>query len=131
MFGIGYQELLIIMVIVAASWRSRREAAATKRRQSDLRRHYGAMQLQQEELERLASRILATSSTSTIAGFALVRQIEAVYTDGHPSQNKAVQVLKALAAEKGANAVINLVGERLPTGKCQAHGDAVIVRPSE
>ena len=89
------------------------------------------MQLQQEELDRLAARILATSSTGTIAGFTLVRQIEAVYTDGHPSPNKAVQVLKAQAAEKGANAVINLVGERLPSGKCQAHGDAVIVRPTE
>lgn len=122
---------IIVVVIIAASLKSRRAAAAARSRQANLRKHYGAMQLQQEELERLASRILATSSTAAIAGFALVRQIEAVYTDGHPSPNRAVQVLKALAAEKGANAVINLVGERLPSGKCQAHGDAVIVRPTE
>jgi hypothetical protein len=118
------------LAIIGGVWRARRHAAATRRRQADLRKHYGAMQMQHEELERLATRILATSSTGQIAGFDIQRQIEAVFTDGHPSPNKAVQVLKALAAQKGANALINLSGQRLPTGKCSAHGDAVIVRPT-
>lgn len=119
---------VLILAILGAVWRRRREAAAYARRRADLRKHYGAMQMQQAELERLSARILATSSTATIAGFAVVRQIETIFSDGHPSQNKAVQVLKALAAEKGANAIINLTSQRLPSGKCQASGDAVIVR---
>ncbi|HUU94477.1 MAG TPA: hypothetical protein VM487_01960, partial [Phycisphaerae bacterium] len=79
--------------------------------------------------ERLAGRIVSTSSTTTIAGFEIVRQIEAVFADGHPSQSKAVEALKALAAEKGANALINLGSARLPSGRCVAQGDAVVVRP--
>lgn len=127
--------LLIGAAGLVAAWfllgvlRRVRAAGDARRRQAELRRHYGQMQMQQAELERLAARVIATSSTGQVAGFELVRQIEAVFTDGHPSPNKAAEVLKALAAEKGANAIINLAGQRLPSGKCAAHGDAVIVRP--
>ena len=39
--------------------------------------------------------------------------------------------MEAEAAEKGANALINLVSERPPSSKCVARGDAVIVKPLE
>ena len=81
------------------------------------------------EIDRQAGHIMATSSTGAIAGFEIVRQIEAVFTEGHASPQDAVAALKATAAEKGANAVINLSGQRQGTGKCAAHGDAVMVKP--
>ena len=51
-----------------------------------------------------------------------------MFTEGHKSPANAVEMLKALAAQKGANAIINLAGERPPGNKCVARGDAVIVR---
>ncbi|MGE0480154.1 MAG: hypothetical protein AB7Q17_06735 [Phycisphaerae bacterium] len=122
---------LVVLLSVAGLWRRTRESRAARRRQSEIRRHYGQMQMQQAELERLASRIIATSSTGQITGFELVRQIEAVFTDGHASPSKAAEALKALAAEKGANAIINLAGQRLASGKCAAHGDAVMVKSTD
>lgn len=76
-----------------------------------------------------ADRIVATSSTSTIAGFAIERQVEAVFVDGFRRSQEAVEGLKAVAAMKGANAVINMRQERSADGRCGASGDAVIVRP--
>lgn len=122
---------VIALALLGAFLARRREAKQAARRRAELRQHHGQLQLRQQEIDRLAVRIIATSSTPAIAGFTLVRQIEAVFTDGHPSPAKAVETLKALAAQKGANALINLDGERLPNGKCSARGDAVIVRPSE
>lgn len=119
---------IIILAIILRALGRRRENAAWARRRAELRQTYGQMQLEQEEIERLAGQIIATSSTRTIAGFSVVRQIEAVFTDGHPTPTKAVETLKALAAQKGANAIINLSNERVPSGKCVAHGDAVIVK---
>jgi hypothetical protein len=120
---------IVIVVILIRLIQSRREAAYSARRRAELRESRGYLYMQQQELERLAARIVATSSTSTVAGFDIIRQIEAVFTDGHISPVKAVEVLKAVAAEKGANAIVNLASERQPSGKCAARGDAVIVRP--
>lgn len=119
---------LVVLLLLVRIWRRGRENAAFARRRAELQKTYGSMQMQQEQVDRLAAKVIATSSTAAIAGFTIVRQIEAVFTDGHQSPNKAVQVLKAMAAEKGANAVINLNGARQPSGKCAASGDAVIVR---
>ena len=83
------------------------------------------------EIERQAKHIIATSSTAAITGFEVVRQIEAVFTEGHMNPQDAVNALKAAAAEIGANALINLSGQRQGTGKCAAHGDAVMVKPME
>ncbi|NUQ48251.1 MAG: hypothetical protein HUU22_19735, partial [Phycisphaerae bacterium] len=52
----------------------------------------------------MASRILATSSTGQVAGYEIVRQIEAVFEDGHRAPAEAVEALKAAAAQRGANA---------------------------
>ncbi len=123
--------VVVVVSLIARVWRWRREAAREARRRGESRKQRGFVHKQQAEVERLASRIIATSSTGSIAGFVIVRQIEAVFADGHGSPSKAVEFLKASAAEKGANAVINLNSGRPPSGKCTARGDAVIVRPAE
>lgn len=122
---------VVVMSLGLVAWLlSRlRERRYARLRRHDLRRHADAMRMKQEEAQRLAVKILATSSTSSIVGFEIVRQIEAVFVEGLPSPPAAVEQLKAQAAAKGANAVINLEAVRLPSGKCVANGDAVIVRP--
>ncbi|MGD8453943.1 MAG: hypothetical protein PVJ57_19175 [Phycisphaerae bacterium] len=119
---------LVVLLILAGIARRLRSAAATARRQAALRRTREHVQMKQQELERLAEHIIATSSTGSIAGFTIIRQIEAVFAEDQRSPAEAVEMLKALAALKGANALINLGSQRLPTGKCVASGDAVIVR---
>lgn len=126
---VGGAALVIVAAVVIRLVSRRMEQAAAARRRRELQATRGELARKQEEIERLASRIIATSSTRTIAGFAVERQIEAVFTEGHPSPARAVDVLKALAAEKGANAIVNLDSQRLPSGRCAASGDAVIVRP--
>ena len=106
----------VLLVLIASIWQRRRAAVAEARRRAELRRTYGHAQMRQEEVLRQAQHVIATSSTSVIAGFVIVRQIEAVFTDGHRSPADAVEVLKALAVGKGANALVNLVGQRLPSG---------------
>lgn len=123
--------VVILLSVVGRLWRRGREAAAEARRRAARREEQGYLQKQQAEVERLAGKIIATSSTGSITGFEIVRQVEAVFTDGHATPRKAVERLKARAAEKGANALINLNSARPPSGKCLAHGDAVIVRPVE
>ncbi len=78
----------------------------------------------------LATRIIATSSTSTVAGYEIVRQIEAVFVEGHRTTQEAATALKACAADRGANAIINLSQQRTAAGKCSAQGDAVVVEPN-
>ena len=75
-----------------------------------------------------AARIVATSSTPTIAGYDIVEQVEAVFVDGFRRPEEALEGLKAAAAMKGANAVSNVRQERGPSGKCSASGDGVIVK---
>lgn len=74
-----------------------------------------------------AAKILATSSTQNIAGYEIKEQVEAVYVDGFRRPEEAIEGLKAVAAMKGANAIINLKHERTASGKCSADGDAVVV----
>jgi hypothetical protein len=121
--------VILLLLILGRIWRRWREAAAAARRRRELRRAYGHVQEQQREISELAAQIVATGSTAVIAGFQVVRQIEAVFTEGQRSPAEAVEALKALAARKGANAIINLNSERLASGKCAASGDAVLVRP--
>lgn len=77
-----------------------------------------------------AAKIIATSSTPRITGYVLLRQIEAVYVDGFRRPEEAMEGLKAVAAMKGANAVINVRTSRDAAGRYAAGGDAVLVRPS-
>ncbi|MBN2562131.1 MAG: hypothetical protein JXQ75_14490 [Phycisphaerae bacterium] len=82
------------------------------------------------EAEHLAAeRIIATSSTGIIAGYEIVRQVEAVFVEGHRTQGEAIRALKATAASRGANAIINLAQQHTAAGRCTAQGDAVVLRP--
>ena len=74
-----------------------------------------------------AAKIVATSSGPTILGYELLEQVEAVFVDGFRRPEDAVEGLKAAAAMKGANAVINLQTES-QGNRYAARGDAVIAR---
>jgi uncharacterized protein YbjQ (UPF0145 family) len=76
-----------------------------------------------------AGKVIATSSTGRIAGYELVRQIEATFVEGYRTPEEAVSALKAQAGRKGANAIINLSQQRTAAGRCTAQGDAVCVQP--
>lgn len=76
-----------------------------------------------------AKKIVATSTGNRLAGYRIVRQIEAVYEDGHRTPEEAITALKAAAAERGANGLLNVTTERTAAGKCAASADAVQVAP--
>ena len=124
-FAAGGLVVLVVLLRVLGSWRA---AAGAARRRAALRREYESVRLQQEEVKRLADQILTTSSTSRVTGFAIVRQVETVFSEGRASSAAAIELCKALAARKGANAIINLQSQQAPTGKWYASGDGVIVR---
>lgn len=74
----------------------------------------------------LAGLIRSTASTDQIPGYKIVRAVEAMYVDGFRTPAEALEGLKAAAAEKGANALINVRHERSSMGRCAASGDAVV-----
>jgi len=83
------------------------------------------------EADREASaKIIATSSTGSVAGYEIVQQIEAVFVEGYRTPQEATEALKAAAARKGANAIINLSQQRSTAGRSTSQGDAVVVRPT-
>jgi hypothetical protein len=71
--------------------------------------------------------IVATSTSSRLAGFRLVRQVEAIFVEGYRMPEEALTALKAAAAERGANGVLNVKTERTAAGRCTASGDAVVI----
>ncbi len=75
-----------------------------------------------------AAHIVATSSTQNIAGYEIVEQFEAVFVDDFRRPEEAIEGVKAVAAMKGANAIVNLKHDRTSGGRCSASGDAVVVR---
>ncbi|GMU24504.1 MAG: hypothetical protein AMXMBFR13_45780 [Phycisphaerae bacterium] len=77
----------------------------------------------------LAAGIVATSTGSRLAGFRIVRQVEAVFVEGYRTPEDAVIALKAAAAERGANAILNVHTDRSVAGRCTASGDAIVVAP--
>ncbi len=74
----------------------------------------------------MALRIKATSSTDQVPGYKTIQAIEALYVDGFRTPAEALEGLKAAAAEKGANTVVNVHHERSSMGRCAASGDAVV-----
>ncbi len=76
-------------------------------------------------------KIIATSSGGELAGFRVVRQVEAVFVDGFRRPEEAVEGLKAVAAMKGANALLHVRHEPIGSGRYSASGDAVIVESLE
>jgi len=77
----------------------------------------------------LAQKILATSTGSRLAGYRIVRQVEALFVDGFRTPEEAMIALKADAADRGANALINVRTERTTAGRCTAAADAVVAAP--
>ncbi|MEP0844683.1 MAG: hypothetical protein HRF43_18440, partial [Phycisphaerae bacterium] len=55
----------------------------------------------------LAGLIVATSTGNRLAGFRIVRQVEAVFVEGYRTPEEALVALKAAAVERGANAILN------------------------
>jgi len=85
-------------------------------------------QLDRQRRERAAA-IVTTSTGNRLAGFRIVRQIEAVFVEGYRSPEEALVGLKAAAAERGANALLNVKTERTAAGRCTASADAVVATP--
>ena len=73
--------------------------------------------------------VVATSTGSRLAGFRIVRQVEAVFVEGFRTPDEALTALKALAVERGANALLNVRTERTAAGRCSASGDAIVAAP--
>jgi uncharacterized protein YbjQ (UPF0145 family) len=111
-------------------WRRARRARRPAALHPNLQKYAGDSPAETARRRELAGRILATSSTGQVAGYEIVRQIDAVFEDGHRTPGDAVASLKATAAERGANAVVNLSQERTAAGRCTARGDAVVIRPT-
>ncbi|MGE3181598.1 MAG: hypothetical protein AB7N71_08205 [Phycisphaerae bacterium] len=120
--------VMVGLLVVTVLLRRTKEAFRDAKRRSTLRQHAKQQQARTEEVHRLADQIIATSSTETIAGYEIVRQVEAVFVEGCKTPEIAVLEAKAIAARKGGNAVTNLKATRAANGKCAANGDAVIVR---
>jgi hypothetical protein len=126
---------LVLLLIGMAVYRKIRRAI---RRRRPVRLHpklqkYG--EVYGEPDERLlaqrraeAEKILATSTSMAIVGYEVLEQVEAVYVDGFRKPEDALEGLKAVAAMKGANAVINVHRCRGEQGRHAAGGDAVVVR---
>jgi hypothetical protein len=126
---------LTLLLIVVAVYRKIRRAI---RRRRPVRLHpklqkygegYGEPDerlLTQRRAE--AEKILATSTRAAIAGYEVLEQVEAVYVDGFRRPEEALEGLKAVAAMKGANAVVNVQRCRGEHGRHAAGGDAVVVR---
>lgn len=77
----------------------------------------------------LAVSVIATSTGNRLAGFRIVRQVEAVFVEGSKTPEDAIVALKAAAVERGANAILNVRTDRTVAGRCTASGDAVVVAP--
>lgn len=93
-----------------------------------LQRYAGRSEEDAEADRRAAMQIIATSSTGAVPGYEIVRQVDAVFVEGLRSQVEAITALKAVAAARGANAIINLTHTHTAAGRCTALGDAVVIR---
>lgn len=128
-------ELLIVVAVLVALMMLQRMWRGIRRRRKPAPLHprlqpYAGRSEADIAAEQIdAAKIIATSSTPTVVGYDLIKQIEAVYVEGHRTPNDAITALKAAGARKGANAIINLSQTRAAGGRCTAQGDAVVIRP--
>ncbi|MGB0714626.1 MAG: hypothetical protein ACPGXK_02035 [Phycisphaerae bacterium] len=135
-WGVVGLSVLAVMVLGAGLWIAGRIRRAIRRgrpaRLHPKLQQYGGMDpefVAQRREE--AARIVATSSTSEIAGYHIIKQVEAVFVDGFRRAEDALEGVKAVAAMKGANAVTNVRHERGAMGRWSAAGDAVVVGEGE
>lgn len=127
--AIGVALLLFVLFLLRFFRRLFRKKGGAAQLHPKLQKYagYSEAEIEAERLE--AEKIIATSSTTSVAGYLLVRQIEAVFVEGHRSQKEALHAIKAAASRCGGNAIINLSQDRTPAGKCSAQGDAVLLKP--
>lgn len=135
--GWKVRSLIVLVVLVVLIWLTRKVRRFFRRRRPPTLhpklQKYGQSFAEPDpalaaKRRKEAAEILATSSTGTIAGYEIVEQVEAVIVDGFRLPEDALEGLKAAAAMKGANAVINVHRDRVDGGTCSAAGDAIIVR---
>ncbi len=126
---IGGFALLIVVLIGRRIIRKVREAMRRRRPaviHPNLQRYnqdYAELDRQRRED---AAKIIATSTGNRLAGYRIVRQVEAVFVDGFRTPEDALIALKAAAAQRGANAILNVATQRTAAGKCSASGDAIV-----
>ncbi len=121
---------LLLLVLLQRAVRSVRRSRKPVELHPRLQAYAGRSEEQIEADRRAAEMILATSSSNTVAGYEIIRQIEAVFVEGLRTQEEATLALKAAAGRLGANAIINLNQQRTAAGRCIAQGDAVQISPS-
>ncbi|RJP35231.1 MAG: hypothetical protein C4547_09765 [Phycisphaerales bacterium] len=131
-----FQALAALVGLLVLAWGYRRVRRMVRRARGPkihplLQKYSGQPDPKEEKLavarRKEAEKIIATSSSEAIVGYQIVEQIEAVYVDGFRRPEEAIEGLKAAAAMRGANAVVNVHQERNSAGRCAAHGDAVVV----
>lgn len=120
---------LILIALIQRVRARRRRRAEPPRLHPKLQAYAGRSEAEIEADRQQAAKIIATSSTGTVAGYEILRQIEAVYVDGYRTPQDATEALKAVAGRRGANALVNLSQQRTAAGRCTAQGDAVRIRP--
>lgn len=126
--GAGLLAVLIVRAVLRAIARS-----ARRRRPATIHPKLARYNIDHAEVARrnreLAVRIIASTTGAQLAGYRITRQIDAVFVEGHRTPDDAMIALKAMAADRGANGLINVRTERTAAGKCSASGDAVLVEP--
>ena len=125
---LGLVVLQRIYLMVRRVLRNRRPAAELNPK---LQKYAGTTATDAQADRLAADKIIATSSTARIAGYEVLKQIEAVFVEGHRSPDEAARALKTAAGRLGANAIINLSQQRTAAGRCSAQGDAVLVRAKD
>ncbi len=120
--------LIILRLLWSALWRRIRRS-----RSPTIHPNLQKYNVDHAELDRRrrksAQAIVATSTGARLAGYHIVRQVEAVFVEGFRTPDDAMIALKADAADRGANAIVNVRTDRTAAGKCTASGDAIIVAP--
>lgn len=128
----AFRLLLAVTLIVVVVWAVMRLKRPRRPRiHPRLQKYAGEDSELAQQRRAEAAKIVATSSTATVAGYKVVRQVEAVFVEGFRRPEEALDGIKAVAAMKGANAVLNLRHERNAAGKCCASGDAVVIQPED
>ena len=127
--AIGLGVLLFVLFLLRFFRRLFRKQGGAVQLHPKLQKYAGFTEAEIEAECLEAEKIIATSSTTSVAGYVLIRQIEAVFVEGHRSQKDALQAIKAAAGRCGGNAIINLSQDRTAAGKCSAQGDAVLLKP--
>jgi hypothetical protein len=120
--------LLILRGIWRRIWRAIRRSQPPTIHPSLQKYNIDHVELDRKRRE-MAVGVVATSTGNRLAGFRIVRQVEAVFVDGLRTPEEALTALKAMAVERGANALLNVRTERTAAGRCSASADAIVAAP--